>query len=147
MADDNQSKVTEAALNDFFREIFQGDPKYCPQVTTLGINHATLSLTVGAEHLRPGGYISGPVQMAMADQAAYCAVFTRVGITPMAVTSNLSIDFLRPCIGKSITAKASLLKMGRSLAVMSIDIFGEDLDALVSRASVTFALPRDSHKG
>ena len=47
----------------------------------------------------PGGYISGPTQFTLADTAIWFAVFTVIGISPMAVTTDLSISFLRPATG------------------------------------------------
>ena len=46
------------------------------------------------EHLRPGGTISGPTMMELADFAMYVAVFSAVGPQPLAVTTNLNINFL-----------------------------------------------------
>ena len=43
---------------------------------------------------RPGGIVSGPSLMALADIAAYAAIAAHYGPEPMAVTHNLSISFL-----------------------------------------------------
>src|SRR5262249_52787431 len=45
--------------------------------------------------VRPGGTISGPTMMALADFAMYVAVLAAVGPVPLAVTINLNINFLR----------------------------------------------------
>jgi acyl-coenzyme A thioesterase PaaI-like protein len=45
--------------------------------------------------IRPGGTISGPTMMALADVAIYIAVLTAIGPVPLAVTTQLSINFLR----------------------------------------------------
>ena len=45
--------------------------------------------------LRPGGTISGPTMMALADVAMYVAVLAAIGPVPLAVTINLNINFLR----------------------------------------------------
>ena len=50
---------------------------------------------IDEEHLRPGGTISGPTMMELADFAMYVAVFSAVGPQPLAVTTNLNINFLR----------------------------------------------------
>ena len=43
----------------------------------------------------PGGTISGPTMMELADFAMYVAVFSAIGPQPLAVTTNLNINFLR----------------------------------------------------
>ena len=41
------------------------------------------------EFLRPGGTISGPIMMGLADFAMYAAVLTRVGVVELALTTCL----------------------------------------------------------
>ena len=113
-------------------------------VDIMADSRAVMSLVARPEHLRPGGYISGPTQMSIADSAAYMAVMTKLGIVPMAVTSNLSINFLRPCIGDAIIADARLIKLGRSLAVVEVDIKARGADKSASHAMVTYAIPQES---
>jgi acyl-coenzyme A thioesterase PaaI-like protein len=45
--------------------------------------------------LRPGGTISGPTLMALADFAMYVVLLSAIGPVGLAVTTNLSINFLR----------------------------------------------------
>jgi acyl-coenzyme A thioesterase PaaI-like protein len=51
--------------------------------------------TFRAVSLRPGGTISGPTLMALADFAMYVVVLAAIGPEPLAVTINLNINFLR----------------------------------------------------
>ncbi|MGB0261810.1 MAG: PaaI family thioesterase [Henriciella sp.] len=81
--------------------------------------------------------------MSIADSAAYMAVMTRIGIVPMAVTSNLNINFLRPCIGDAVIADARLIKLGRTLAVVDVDIKARGSDKTASHAMVTYAIPQE----
>ena len=103
--------------------------------------HAVIRLKAGPENLRPGGYISGPTQMTMADSVTYMAIFTKLGITPMTVTSNLNINFLRPCIGEAVIAEAKLMKLGRTLAVAEVEIRAEGSSKVASHAIVTYSIP------
>ena len=64
-------------------------------VEAVGNASATLSYTVGTDDLRPGGTVSGPVLMAVADVALYVAILGEIGIVPLAVTTSLTINFLR----------------------------------------------------
>lgn len=56
---------------------------------------ATVWQAVDASDLRPGGTVSGPTLMAIADVALYVAVLGEIGIVPLAVTTSLTINFLR----------------------------------------------------
>jgi len=136
------SKVTTEELEKFFAEMFPGRTDELPSFDVIEKDYIEVTLPVRDYHIRPGGFISGPTQMMLADHAAYVVIFTSTGIMPMAVTSNLNIDFLRPCKGTSVTAKARLIKIGKSLAVIAVDIVGESSDKLSSRATVTYALPQ-----
>jgi uncharacterized protein (TIGR00369 family) len=69
-------------------------------------------------YIRPGGTISGPTMMELADFAMYVAVFSAVGPQPLAVTTNLSINFLRKPRQADLVADARLLKVGKRLAVV-----------------------------
>lgn len=135
------SKVTAEELDKFFKDMFPGRDEIFPTYPIVRNDFVQMHQVVTERNLRPGGYISGPTQMALADHAAYVAIFTRTGIMPMAVTSNLNIDFLRPCIGKALIAEATLIKLGKNLAVTTVDIRAEGHERLSSRSTVTYVMP------
>ncbi len=136
------SKLSAEAANTYLDETFGRDRnRYV--ITLMQVDRAVLTLTANEQHLRPGGYISGPTQMSMVDSAAYFAVMTRTGLMPMAVTSNLSINFLRPCIGEVVVADAKMIKLGKALAVIEVDVRIEGADKPSSHAVVTYAIPRE----
>jgi uncharacterized protein (TIGR00369 family) len=135
------TRMTEAEANAFLAGAFPGrGPRN--EVTVMESGRAVIRLQADETHLRPGGYISGPTQMSLADSAAYMAVMTLTGLEPMTVTSQLSINFLRPCIGAAVVAEGRILKMGQALAVIEVDIRAEGADKPASHAIVTYALPR-----
>lgn len=134
------SVVTAEEVNTFYDSVFQGAGEQ-ERVLEVRENYARVRQPVDPGNLRPGGYINGPTQMAIADSAAYVAIFTRIGITPMALTSNLNINFMRPCIGNAVIAEAEILKLGRTLAVIAVDIRAEGSDKLSSHAVVNYSLP------
>jgi uncharacterized protein (TIGR00369 family) len=80
--------------------------------------------------------------MSLADSVAYMVIMTLTGLEPMAVTSNLNINFLRPCIGTAVIAEGRMMKIGQALAVIEVDIRVEGADKPSSHAIVTYALPR-----
>ena len=134
------SVVTVEEVNAFYDSVFQGSGEQ-ERVLEVRENYARVRQPVDPGNLRPGGYINGPTQMAIADSAAYIAIFTRIGITPMALTSNLNINFMRPCIGDAVIAEAEILKLGRTLAVISVDVRAEGSDKLSSHAVVNYSIP------
>lgn len=135
------SVMTPKELNDLFTSTFPDKLENIPDVTLAEDGYVEMELKVSEKHLRPGGYISGPTQMGLADHAAYVAIFTKTGPLLMAVTSNLNIDFLRPCIGDKVFVKAQIIKIGRTLAVINVDIHTDKTEKLASRSTVTYALP------
>ena len=81
--------------------------------------------TFDADQLRPGGTISGPTMMELADFAMYVAVFSAVGPQPLAVTTNLNINFLRKPAQADLIADAKLMKVGKRLAVGEVVIHSD----------------------
>src|ERR1700694_1599244 len=73
--------------------------------------------------LRPGGTVSGPTLMAMADFAMYVVLLSAIGPVGLAVTTNLNINFLRKGQpGQDVLAAAKLLKLGKRLAVGEVNL-------------------------
>lgn len=98
---------------------------------------------VGHAELRPGGTVSGPVMMTLADVALYVAILAQIGIVPLAVTTNLSINFLRkPRADRRVVARCRMLKLGRTLAVGEVYLYSEGEDEPVAHATGTYAIPR-----
>lgn len=98
---------------------------------------------VGPAELRPGGTVSGPVMMMTADVALYVAIFGALGITPLAVTTSLNINFLRkPAADRAIVGDCRLLKVGRALVVGEVLLYSEGLADPVAHATGTYSIPR-----
>ena len=135
------TKLSAEDANAFLNANFTGGgPR--SEVVLMEAGRAVMRLAANASHLRPGGYISGPTQMSLADSVAYMAIMTLTGLEPMTVTSNLNINFLRPCIGEVVVAEGKILKIGQALAVIEVDVRIEHADKAASHAIVTYALPR-----
>ena len=111
-------------------------------VEAVGGRAATVRLPVGGEHLRPGGTVSGPAIMALADFALYVAILGEIGIVPLAVTTSLNFNFLRrPVAGRDLVAHCTLLKVGRRLAVGEVSLYSAGDDEPVAHAVGTYAIP------
>jgi uncharacterized protein (TIGR00369 family) len=94
-----------------------------------------------AKSLRPGGTIAGPTMMGLTDFAMYVAVLASIGPVPLAVTTNLNINFLRKPAQKDLIAECKLIKLGKRLAVGEVQIRSEGEDELVAHATATYSIP------
>ena len=92
-------------------------------------------------HLRPGGTVSGPAMFGLADCALYIAVLASIGWVPMAVTTNLSINFLSKPEAGDIVADCRLLKLGKKLAVGEVYMRSAGKDDIVAHATGTYSIP------
>ncbi len=98
------------------------------QIESLSSSVARLRKQTLQTELRPGGTISGPTLMALADSAAYVLVLGLLGRAALAVTSSLHIDFLRRPVEGVLIAEAELVKLGRSLVTTSVRLGNDSLN-------------------
>jgi uncharacterized protein (TIGR00369 family) len=112
-------------------------------VEEVGNKASKIRHPVGFDELRPGGTVSGPVLMTVADVALYVAILGEIGLVSLAVTTNLSINFLRkPVAEKDIIAECKLIKTGKSLVVGEVSLYSEGDFETVAHVMGTFSLPR-----
>ena len=143
MADDGSLKpvMDEAELAAFLAEHY-------PQIKdqNIRIEHVDewsihVRMPITNSHLRPGGTVSGPTMMQLADVTMYLMVMGQIGPVPLAVTTNLNINFLnRPKLGDLI-AMGQLLKLGTRLAVGEVGIYSEGDTRPVAHATLTYSIP------
>ncbi len=93
------------------------------------------------QFLRPGGTISGPTMMALADTAMYVALLASIGPVALAVTTSLNINFLQKPDQKDLIAQCRLLKLGKRLAVGDVSLHSEGHEELVAHATSTYSIP------
>jgi acyl-coenzyme A thioesterase PaaI-like protein len=111
-------------------------------IEATGDRGATVRHHIGVSELRPGGTVSGPVMMAVADVALYAAILGEIGIVPLAVTTNLNINFLRkPAADRDIIGVCKLIKVGRSLVTGDVYLYSEGDDRPVAHAVGTYSIP------
>lgn len=133
----NKTEITEFLAREF--------PQNKCTVEAVGEQGATMRLEVGAADLRPGGTVSGPVLMAVADVALYVAILGEIGIVPLTVTTSLNINFLRkPSGDRPIVGVCKLLKVGRSLVVGEVSLYSEGTPEPVAHVVATYSIPRSA---
>lgn len=131
--------VTKEQLTDFLKTEF---PQTKCSVEEVGNRSAVVRHPIGFEELRPGGTVSGPVLMAVADVALYVAILGEIGLVPLAVTTNLNINFLRkPSSEQDIIARCSLIKVGKSLIVGEVSLYSGGLEEPVAHVTGTYSIP------
>lgn len=138
-----QPILTIAELDAFMDEAF---PQLRGNDRTTVLEHvgpktARLRLKYSHQYLRPGGTISGPAMMALADHAFYVAILAHIGLVALAVTTNLNINFLKRPGQVDLIAEAKLLKLGQRLAVGEVTLFSEGDDEPVAHATLTYSIP------
>ena len=135
-------KLDAQALTAFLlRAVPDGDEDRRSRVVAAAPGRVRMVLPSSGCLLRPGGVVSGPTMMSLADVAAYALVLAHVGEEPMAVTTSLTMHFLRPARPGDLHAEASLLKLGRRIATSEIALWTETPERAAARAIVAYAIP------
>ena len=110
-------------------------------VDSVGPLAASLRLVANSSHLRPGGTISGPSLFALADLALYIAILAQIGPVALAVTTSVTINFLRKPEPADLIGHAKLLKLGARLAVGEVSIFSTLGPDMVAHVTGTYSIP------
>lgn len=136
-------KMDVAALTAFlsqeFPQIRLGDDGY--EIDELRPRAARMRLHASERHLRPGGTISGPAMMELADLTMYVALLAAIGPVALAVTTSLNINFLKKPRPGPLLAECRLIKLGKRLAVGDISLRSQGVEDLVAHATATYAIP------
>jgi uncharacterized protein (TIGR00369 family) len=112
-----------------------------PRIESLKDDTLVMSQSVSSRNSRPGGTLSGPTMMALADNSAWLIILAHIGPVLLAVTTSLHIDFLRKPELTDLMAQARLIKLGRHLAVVDVELFSRGSSDLVAKAQVTYSIP------
>ncbi len=135
------ARITVAEFEAIVREQLPFAQAMGPEVVELAPERTVVRLPYKSDFLRPGGTIGGPLLMALADLALYGAVMAALGPVVQAVTANLTINFLRLPPPGDVVAHARLIKVGRRLAVGTVELFSANEPDMVAHVSGTYSLP------
>ena len=129
----------EAFLDREFPQIHLDGRIY--SVEAVGPGTARMRMQAGLRHIRPGGTLSGPTMMGLADVALYVAILAHIGPVGLAVTTNLAFNFLRKPEPRDLLAECRLLKLGARLAVGEVSLFSDGVAEPVCHATGTYSIP------
>lgn len=114
------------------------------QVADIGEGEITLTMPYQDRFVRPGGTVMGPALFGLADVALYGAVMSALGRVDLAVTTNMTINFLRRPRPAPVRAEARLIKLGKRLAYGEVLLFSGDDDDPVAHATGTYSIPPET---
>ncbi|MES2712605.1 MAG: PaaI family thioesterase [Pseudomonadota bacterium] len=95
------------------------------EIEAIALEPLTIRMPPAAISLRPGGTVSGPALMALADVAMWAALLVANGAEDLSRTTQLSIQFLRAVAPGAVIAEPRILKPGRTLIYGDVWIRGE----------------------
>jgi acyl-coenzyme A thioesterase PaaI-like protein len=132
--------MTAAEMQEMLDSSFPGItlPYTVESVTT---TTARLRQRIGHTDSRPGGTVSGPTLMTLADLGAWMVIVGQIGPVALSVTTSLHIDFLRKPELVDVVAEATLLKLGQRLAVAEVALYSDGHEEMVAKAQVTYSIP------
>ena len=112
-------------------------------ISVLDIGEGSMRLTMPYrdDFIRPGGTVMGPALFGLADVALYGAVMSAIGRVELAVTTSITINFLRRPPPGPIIAESKLLKLGKRLAYGEVLLFSEVEDDPVAHVTGTYSIP------
>ena len=137
------AKMTVVELDGFLRKEFpQAFSAGDIQIEAADGVSCRLRQRYGEQMLRPGGTISGPTLMALADFAMYVVLLSAIGPVGLAVTTNLNINFLRKgAPGQDVLAEARILKLGKRLAVGEVNLLSAGFSDPIAHVTATYSIP------
>ena len=113
-------------------------------VESVGENRARVRYRFTESMIRPGGTVSGPTLMSLADAAMYAAILANLDGQEMAVTQNLNINFLSKPAPADLIGEAEIIRLGRRSAVLEVRIYSAGNAPMVAHVTATYAMPGNS---
>ncbi len=135
------TRMTAEDIAAFVDQEFPQSRQMAACIEHIEAGRLRMRLPIGHDDLRPGGTVSGPTLMTLADTAMYFLVLAMCGPIALAVTTHLSIDFLRRPLPTDLIAEAELLKLGTRLAVGRVTMCSDGSTDVVAHAAVTYSIP------
>ena len=137
------AKMSVADVEEFLRREFpQAFVHDDVRIESADGETALLRQRFSERMLRPGGTVSGPTLMGLADFAMYVVLLSAIGPVGLAVTTNLNINFLRKGQpGQDVLAGARRLKLGKRLAVGEVNLLSGSSPDPIAHVTATYSIP------
>ncbi len=135
------SKISKQQFNQIIEHDLPWAADAGMQLQSIEAGKVVMNLPYHARSVRPGGSISGPHMMMLADATMYAVVLSMAGKVKLAVTTNFNINFLRKPSETDLTAEGKIIKLGKRLAVLEVSIFSKE--DIVAHATGTYSIPPD----
>lgn len=135
------SRITVAEFHEIIRDSLPFARGLAPKIVELDAERTVIRMPYRDDFLRPGGTISGPLLMGLADLAMYAIVLAAIGRVELAVTTSLTVNFLKKPPPGDILAEARLLKLGKRLAVGEVELFSAEDPEMVAHVTATYSIP------
>jgi uncharacterized protein (TIGR00369 family) len=103
----------------------------------IGPGEVSIHLEVRDELLQNQGVVHGGAVASLIDTAAAFAILTQLELTERVSTTDLTIHYLRPVRAGRLTARARIIRGGRRLFVLSVEVTN-DRQALVATAVTSY---------
>lgn len=134
-------KSNKNEIVEFLKQEFPQSLSKC-EIEAVVERGATVIYRVDDQDLRPGGTVSGPTMMTVADYALYIAILGEIGIVGLAVTTNLNINFLKkPVADQNIRGVCKLMKVGKALIVGEVYLYSLNSDEPIAHVTGTYSIP------
>ena len=114
---------------------------YGMRVELIEAGRVVMRMPCADDVLRPGGTVNGPAMVALADVAMYALVLSLIGPVEAAMTTSLNANFLRRPRGADLIAEATILKLGKRLAVAEVTIFAAGETEPSAHVTATYSIP------
>jgi len=135
--------MTVEQLRDYLAKEFP--QAYAPgkpnKIISVGPGTAVVHFAAGERHLRPGGTVSGPTLMGIADGAIYVAILAAIGPVALAVTTSFTCNFLSKPAPGDLACEVKILKLGKRLVVAEASIRGVNETEPCAHVVATYSIP------
>ncbi len=142
-----QARITAAEIDEIVRAELPLAALMGVRVETIEYGRAVVRMPYAGKLIRPGGTIAGPALMGLADFAMYVVTLSMIGRVELAVTTSLNINFLRKPAPRDVLAEATMLKLGKRLAVSAVTLRSEGEDEPVAHVTGTYSIPPQPEVG
>jgi len=134
-------KVSSDEFNEILQQELQWASDMGMRLESMEAGRAVMRLPYQTSSTRPGGTISGPHMMMLADACMYAVVLGLIGKVKLAVTTSFNINFLRKPMQTDLLAEGTIIKLGKRLAVLEVSVLTADDEELVAHATGTYSIP------